>query len=143
MIIWPELEDKEFMMEKVYIKRISDDGVQTLGTMHYDDKEVAKTLELPWRNNAQRISCIPTGTYRVIRRTSKKYGRHFHILGVDSRSYILIHHANFYYQLLGCIGVGRAHIDINGDGLRDITASRATMTRLLNLLPKEFQLIIT
>ena len=142
MIIWPELEDNLFMMEKVYIKRTSDDGTQTLGSMSYKGKEIAKTLELPWRENKRRISCIPTGTYRVIRRKSPKYGQHFHILNVESRSYILIHNANYYFQLLGCIGVGRDHADINGDGLMDITSSRSTMTRLLNLLPKEFELVI-
>lgn len=129
-------------MEKVFLKRFKDDGTQTLGTLTYNNKEVAKTMELPWKNNRSRISCIPKGTYKVIRRKSAKYGNHFHILDVNSRSYILIHSANYYYQLLGCVGVGKAHIDINGDGLLDITDSKKTMAKLLKDLPKEFELVV-
>lgn len=130
-------------MNKVYINRYSDNGTQTLGEMLFDGKKVAYTLELPWKGNANRISCIPKGIYKVIRRTSAKYGNHFHVTGTPGRSYILIHSANYYHDLLGCIGVGNGLSDINGDKQMDIINSKATMKKLLKELPLEFDLIIT
>ena len=115
---------------------------QTLGMLLYDGKEVAKTIELAWRYNQARVSCIPTGEYDVVRRSSPKYGDHFHITEVPNRSLILIHVANYFDDLLGCIGVGKDHIDINGDGLRDVTSSGPTMRHLLAILPQKFKLTI-
>jgi hypothetical protein len=129
-------------MKNVIIKREKSDDVQTLGRMYYDGKQVAVTLELPWKGNSNRISCIPKGNYKVIRRSSPKYGNHFHILDVPGRSYILIHNANYYSDLLGCIGVGANFAFINKDAHLDITSSRATMTQLLKILPLEFELTI-
>ena len=144
-LIWPEIENSDFMSTKkeVFINRFSSEKVQTLGDLIYDGKPLCKTLELPWLNNASRISCIPPGKYAVVRRRSAKYGEHFHVTGVPRRSLILIHNANHYHQLLGCIGVGRTHTDIDGDGNRDITHSRATMQMLLRTLPQSFDLIIS
>ncbi len=129
-------------MEVVRLKRLKDDGNQTLGQMWYLGNMMAVTLELPFKGNQNRISCIPKGTYKVVRRKSPKYGEHFHILNVPSRSYILIHNANYYYDLLGCIGVGMNFAFINKDALLDITSSRDTMKKLLKELPQEFNLII-
>lgn len=101
-----------------------------------------KTLELPNLNNERRVSCIPEGRYKVNKHVSPKFGACFHIKDVPNRAEILIHKANFRDDLLGCIGVGRAHTDINKDGLRDVTESANTMTALLRLLPNEFDLEI-
>lgn len=102
-----------------------------------------KTMELPWRNNEQRQSCIPTGSYTVVKRNSAKYGQHFHITGVPDRDLILIHNCNYVTQLLGCVGVGKAHADINGDGLLDVTSSVVTLKELVKLLPKTFTITIS
>ena len=126
----------------VTIERIKHDDKQTIGVMYFEGKEVAKTLELAWNNNNNRISCIPKGTYKVVWRNSAKYGKHFHITNVPNRSLILIHNANYHYQLLGCIGVGENHTDLNKDGYLDITNSKATMRYLLRILPNNFNLII-
>ena len=143
-LIWPEIEDKGFMMDdKVYINRIQADDKQTLGEMLYKGNVVAKTLELPWLQNNNKISCIPTGIYKVVRRKSAKYGNHFHITNVPGRQFILIHNANYHYQLLGCIAVGKEHADINKDGYLDVTSSKDTMAKLLKQLPLIFDLVIS
>lgn len=112
---------------------------QTLGRLEvYDGDELiyeCKTLELPWRDNKIKESCIPEGQYRVVHRHSKKYGHHLWVLNTEPRTYILFHAGNFYYQLEGCILPGKAHIDIDGDGLLDVTRSRATLNELLDLVP--------
>lgn len=125
------------------IKRISDNGKQTLGELSIENNSfVCKTLELPYKANNKRISCIPLGLYYVKKRYSLKYGKHFHILNVENRDYILIHAANFVRQLLGCIAVGDSFKDIDNDGLKDVTNSKATLKKLLEITPNEFKLII-
>lgn len=100
-------------------------------------------LELPDRDNANSISRIPEGDYKVKKRYSPKYKDHFHVLDVPGRSYILIHHGNYYTNTRGCILVGQDLIDINNDGLLDVTASIATMRKLNQILPPAFDLHIT
>jgi hypothetical protein len=137
-LIWPELE-----VDTVYINRYKSDDKQTLGEMVYKGKVVAKTLELAWRNNDRRVSCIPAGIYSVVRRYTSKYGNHFHILNVKDRDMILIHKGNFHFHSLGCIIVGKDHVDLNYDGYKDVTSSKDKMIELNRLLPIEFDLKIT
>jgi hypothetical protein len=100
------------------------------------------TLELAWNENKRNISCIPTGEYNVKIRESEKYGLHYQVENVMMRDYILIHPANYYTQLRGCIAVGKTFYDINKDGEKDITYSRNTMQKMLNHAPDGFNLII-
>lgn len=117
--------------------------VQTLGSLWYNGKQLCVTLELPWKENKRRISCVPVGTYKVVRRWSKKYGDHFHLTNVPNRNLILIHAANYVSDLLGCIGVGSEYAFINKDAILDISNSKKTLAKLLKELPLEFDLLIT
>ena len=131
----------------VKIQRIFQNDSQMLGILTiFDDHNFpfweCRILELPDKQNKNRISCIPYGDYTVVKRNSAKYGDHFHILDVPNRSYILIHNANYVRQLLGCIAVGLSHTDIDGDGLRDVTRSKSTMKDLNRILPDKFNLEI-
>ncbi|MEI6140292.1 MAG: DUF5675 family protein [Mariniphaga sp.] len=101
-----------------------------------------KTLELPWLNNQRSISCIPTGSYSVVKRTSDKYGTHFQLLNVPDRSMILIHSGNYYTQTQGCILVGSGYQDINQDNVRDIIESKNTLVKLYAMMPDKFDLKI-
>lgn len=120
---------------------------QTLGRLMIFD-ELKKpyscaTLELPDRDNKFRVSRIPQGTYTVVKRWSKKYGYHFHVLDVEGRTMILIHKGNYIYQTWGCILVGvNFDNDINKDGLKDVTSSVYTMNQLLDRSPDRFKLTI-
>jgi hypothetical protein len=132
---------------EVFLKRESDDGTQTLGTLFINDLNgitlfSCKTLELPFKGNQKRISCIPKGKYNVKRRYSLKYGNHFHILNVPNRDFILIHNANYWFQLLGCVAVGQAHVDLNKDGKKDVTNSKNTLLKLNEWLTNDFVLTI-
>lgn len=119
---------------------------QTLGTLFlYKESQLifsCKTLELPDLENRNQVSRIPEGTYKVIRRTSKRYGEHFHITNVPGREYILIHPGNYFTQIRGCVLVGKDHQDINKDGVKDVTSSRVTMNDLLSYGLKGFELEI-
>jgi hypothetical protein len=67
---------------------------QTLGELVIGNFK-CKTLELAWKDNANKISCIPEGVYTVVPRHSAKYGRHLHITNVPGRSFVLIHWGNY------------------------------------------------
>jgi len=119
----------------------------TLGTLFVydaDNKEVAhvETLELPWKENKPNISCIPPDIYKVVQRYSKKFGRHFHLLDVSGRTWILIHPANFVSELRGCIAPGLKHKDIDGDDKIDVTSSRKAMAILQKYLHTNFEIEI-
>lgn len=82
----------------------------TPGTLSFGT-QVVGTMELPWRNNTKKLSCIPLGTYRCIWSRSSKFGMCYHVMDVPGRSSVLIHAANlagdillgYDTQLQGCI----------------------------------------
>ncbi len=117
---------------------------QTIGQFYIDGIEFCKTLELQWLDNTRSKSCIPEGVYKVVKRLAheKRKYNHFHITNVPGRSYILIHTGNYSSQILGCILVGDKHIDINKDGLLDVANSTATLQKLYDKMPTEFELVI-
>jgi hypothetical protein len=121
-------------------------GKQTLGTMAvYDGINKiyeTKTLELPWKENKRKISCIPDGDYFVRKRLASESGSrdydHFIVEDVEGRSYILWHSGNFHWHILGCILHGQSHADINKDGLLDVTNTGFTIAQLYKILPDRF-----
>ena len=123
-----------------------DNEKQTIGQLYVvKDNAIifdCYTLELPWLDNKKRVSCIPNGTYKCVKRVSEKYGHHWHVTNVKNRSLILIHSGNFYDQTLGCILVGKSLVDIDKDGLTDVSSSNPTMNKLRSILPDEFELTI-
>ena len=129
-------------MEEITLRRIATLGKQITGEIIRAGQVVAKTIELEWKNNARRISCIPVGTYTVVKRTTNRYGNHFHLINVPNRSMILIHSGNYYSDSLGCIIVGDAHKDIDGDGMVDVINSKATLSRMYTTFPDRFKLTV-
>ncbi|WP_299129390.1 DUF5675 family protein [uncultured Winogradskyella sp.] len=132
---------------KGVLNRLYDnDHKQTLGHfILYDGINIifeCKSLELPNRNNQRNISRINAKWYQCELRYSKKYSWHFHVLDVEGRSWILIHFGNYYTDIRGCILLGNDYVDINGDGHLDVTSSRKTIRRLLEVAPKRFNLLI-
>jgi hypothetical protein len=120
---------------------------QTQGLLRLGDDPatgyVCCTLELPWRRNKNRRSCIPPGpgeesiTYEARKHESPRFGDTIYIPGVSERNEILVHAGNYVSDTLGCILVGRRFTDLNGNDLSDVTASRETLRQLLERLPDE------
>lgn len=100
------------------------------------------TLELPWKNNARQISCIPTGTYDVVPRYTQKYKNHFHVLNVPKRSYILLHSGNLPTQTRGCVICGLSKFDIDGDKIPDVANSKECMKQMTELIKAKWMLKI-
>ena len=66
---------------KMLISRYIDTGKQYIGNgfllSDYDNliEYEFRTLELPWKNNKSNVSCIPKGSYKVVKRWSAQgYG---------------------------------------------------------------------
>ena len=76
----------------------------TNGKLECSGKSICNTIELPWRKNEKRVSCIPEGKYFIRKRYSRKFNWHIEIIGIENRSSILFHPANNALQELnGCI----------------------------------------
>lgn len=131
------------MDKEIIIIRIPGEKEQTLGTGVFENFKF-KTLELAWKQNQKGISCIPTGEYdcEKIGATASIPYPHIAILNVQNRDGVRIHKANYWRQLRGCIAVGDAHIDIDGDGNKDVRNSGKTFGALMDLLPETFKLKI-
>jgi len=124
---------------KLELNRCQTDDKQTLGELYLlsDNEAVLNkwmTLELPDMNNTRYISRIPAGIYNAVIHNSPRFGKTLWIQDVPNRSEILIHQGNYHTQIKGCILIGQNHIDINNDGLKDVTSSRKSMAKLMSEL---------
>lgn len=76
----------------------------TNGSITFDGEHICHTIELPWRNNTPRLSCIPEGRYLLQKKRYSKHGEQIGIPAVLGREAILIHAANdAARELHGCI----------------------------------------
>ena len=102
----------------------------TNGILECEGKLICLTIELPWKNNETKVSCIPEGKYFIKKRYSKKFQWHLEVLDVQNRSFILFHSANNAFQELnGCIA---PVTKFSGPGLG--LMSRKAFTKLKNLV---------
>lgn len=76
----------------------------TTGKIYYQDCFLTYSIELPWKDNHTRVSCIPEGKYRLMKRYNAHLKEHFQLVDVPGRTDILIHPANdALLELKGCI----------------------------------------
>lgn len=102
----------------------------------------AVTLELPWKENRRKESCIPAGLYKCLRVQSPRFGDTFEVTGVAGRSHILFHKGNTIDDTEGCILVAE-EFGRNGGALAVVNSGGgyAEFMRLLASFP-EFRLRI-
>lgn len=102
------------------------------------------TVERPWINNRQNVSCIPASEYKVDwmdRSASGKYKRIWHVQDVPDRSGILFHTANLVMELQGCIAMGIRHGRLGGQDA--VLSSGAALNKMrAELAGKDFMLVI-
>src|SRR3954470_18822637 len=76
----------------------------TNGEFLFKGTRVCSSIELAWRNNQHKISCIPEGRYELRKRYTAERGWHLILANVPGRQLILIHAANdAKKELQGCI----------------------------------------
>ena len=131
---------------RITLKRKPNDQ-QTPGNLSFDGFECF-TLELPWKNNLRKVSCIRAGVYTWVKRAATTAIPYEHILlqNVPARDGVCIHSGNFATgakpDTLGCVLVGSAYVDLNGDGTVEITNSKATFNKMMALLPNQGEIEI-
>lgn len=134
----------------VMIERLpgSDDG--TPGDLYIDGRWFCHTLELPWRDNAPRVSCIPPGSYRIAVKNSPRFGRVYRLSDVPGRSEILIHSGNwagdvalgYRSHVQGCILLGNRRGML--DGQTAVLVSKPAVTAFMERLEyKPSEIVIT
>ena len=94
------------------------------------------SLELPDKENQQDISCIPEGIYEYYSRNSPNNGNVLELRSVPNRDYIQIHKGNFTRNVLGCILVGESIKFLDRDSIPDVTRSKPTLKKVLELAGK-------
>jgi len=76
----------------------------TNGELFQEGKKVCDTIELPWKDNQRKISCIPEKRYRLQKRYNARFGHHLLVMDVPDRTFILIHaFNNALEESKGCI----------------------------------------
>ena len=124
-------------MRTIHLDRILMTSTFTLGKIvvtgdHGVELFECVSLELPWRGNQPRTSCIPEGTYPMRLEWSPSFRDNlWELKEVPDRSEVKIHAANYVTQLRGCIAPGLKAVDINGDGTLDVSSSRVAFVRLM------------
>ena len=113
----------------------------TLGRLSVGDFHCF-TLELPWCDNKTNVSCIPEGTYRLLKHESPANGSCLLIEGVDGRSHIQIHSGNYTSQIKGCVLVGDSIKYLNSDYIPDVTNSRSTLKQLIRAVDVDAEITI-
>jgi len=100
---------------RLRLDRVSDNGIQTLGKLKVYAADgitviyTIDTVERSWKGNANKISCIPPGTYRI---TKSKMGNHpdwgylVHLSDPRHRAGVYIHTGTKPEHSEGCILVG-------------------------------------
>lgn len=129
-------------MENVYLIRTSTSEQGTEGMLVTGGFQCF-TLELPWKENRQNISCIPSGEYIVKIRKSPRFGEVYHIKDVEGRSYILIHSGNvagdvskgYKSHVNGCVIVGSKMGYLWGQ--RAVLNSRVALKRFQRFMNNE------
>jgi len=130
-------------MEKIILQRLSDDGFKTIGSLIFKNLLISLTVERPWKNNEQNVSCIPVGTYNCIPENHPTKKQVFRLQKVKGRDGILIHIANSATELHGCIAPGMGIMDNSRPEIYGVANSAFAMRKLIELTDfKPFQLVI-
>ncbi|WP_228411639.1 DUF5675 family protein [Chryseobacterium sp.] len=110
----------------------------TNGELFFNGNKICNTIELPWKANQRRVSCIPEGKYLIRKRFSVKYKWHLEVTGVKSRDAILFHPFNdALKESKGCIAPVTA-ITGEGKGRQSRLASERLKEILYPLLERGF-----
>lgn len=125
-------------MKQFILFRMKETEGITPGSL-YDSNRLfsCRTLELPYKDNQEDISCIPTGKYILEKYDSPKHGWIWRFKNVEGRTFIEIHIANEVSELLGCIAVGE---ELTGNRL---ILSKIAFDRFMAFTENDSEITIT
>lgn len=105
------------------LERFGEVHAATMGVLHVNSKFFSYTLERPWLNDRNDVSCIPTGLYKVKLTESARFKKILPqlLMPTDSkRTGIRMHSASYVHELEGCISCGYEYY---------LTQSKVVLTR--------------
>ena len=115
----------------------------TNGEVYFNGTRVCSSIELAWKNNQNRISCIPEGRYELKKRHTAERGWHLILVNVPGRQLILIHAANdAKKELQGCIAPV-SFLQSEGKGSQSRNALAKINTIVFPELEKQKQFFLT
>lgn len=125
----------------IKLQRLETSPQGTFGLLKIDGHSFY-SLELPWRDNAPNVSCIPAGSYKSTMTYSPRFKRQMYLLeGVKGRAGVRIHPANLSSQLNGCLALGLRRGQI--DGVKAVLLSQPAIRQFEQILDgKDFVLEI-
>lgn len=130
-------------MKTVKLTRAFQDDHVTLGMLQIQgiEHDPIYTLERPWIDNVQNVSCIPKDGYLVTKYDGYKFKDVFQVTGVPNRTAILFHKGNTVKDSTGCILLGLGAGSLHGQPA--VLQSRDAMEYFKGLIGKKaFTLII-
>lgn len=122
----------KFVLQRVNLSST----VPTTGVLLLNGTPVCATLERPWQENKNAVSCIPPGTYAASKFKSPSKGSVLLLKNVPNRAMIEMHAGNFVTDTEGCILVG---FEIAGN---TILKSRPALAHVLSLAGDECEIEI-
>lgn len=111
----------EIMINRTYKQMNS-----AIGRLSVNGTELCWTLELPWKDNQNNVSCIPVGFYTGTIRTDGTKGWRIELMGVPNRTNVQIHVGNYPSDVQGCILVGT---DWTGNMVSNSNDARANLKK--------------
>lgn len=117
--------------------------------------EFCYSIERPWRDNAPNVSRVPNGTYSVVPWVSPSRGPVWALIGGTVSPYIedvpdrakrwgvLIHIANYPFNVEGCLGLGSSYAEESDKGGPAVWSSTKTIDLWRNLVHSESHIILS
>lgn len=131
----------------IKIERVSNLPTGVFGRVMENGKQIAFSIEQPWRGNKPFRSCIPAGEYVLTPFDGSKYKDTFAFYNTDLNVHItnqefgryacVIHSANTADELQGCMAFGKDLTVINGKW--GVNYSKATTLMILDKIRKGVQ----
>ncbi len=131
-------------MKTVYIIRDTIGNNQSLATHLVIDHGrllySGHLLERGWRDNQKNISCVPAGTYDLVKEYSGKFKCElWEAKGIPDRSECKFHSANYWDQLNGCFSPGEARLNIGHDTELDMIYSGDMLEIFMNAMGSDIR----
>lgn len=91
---------------KIQLERFAYSPFGTFGILSLPEFQ-CYTVERPWLDNQENVSCIPEGEYKMVPTRFERGGYDtYQIAPVEGRTDIKVHIANTMNDVLGCLGLG-------------------------------------